>query len=542
MATIPRYCKILSNRNNNITTGYENFSIKKGTVKLFPLKDFDFIGKHVVCQKCCQTFASKMSFRAHVGTSVCVRNYNGPNLVYLNYKNRSFRRIRKKREKLVEDLPHDMKKNLLNPEMLNTLQTRNNCYSDIVHQRNKVKEKQRNGFYKTDDSSEKKPRGRPKKTINLKPKKPKKRGRPKKLNNSIQKDNNVESNETQSKESSSVSICSTDDAYNNNINETSHIKELFSRLKFMVEQSWKLVNTEWNQTKDTNGHQCPDKHNDQLLRNTEDKEAILSKREKNKLRIIELVKIDLRSMAKKIQEINELSLKKEFKDDLELLLSKLNEKQTEYMCRQSKPKNTDMNNEITADEGKENLHCINETDNETDSTDIDSETYSDHELQNVKDSIERYLKHKENILSRLECIIRKKSEDELRVNNSFISKDNSEKSDDITNLSDNHLNDVDERLLICRICNSNFASIAEWKMHNSEHIAKKSNNFLCKICGHRFKMYKNYIKHISDHGVVDQEPKINGDKKYSKKLTCASCGRQYNYLKSYFAHVKTHIK
>jgi len=359
------------------------------------------------------------------------------------------------------------------------------------------------------------------------------------LNSLIQKDNNVESDETQSKESSSVSVCSTDDAYNNNINETPHIKELLSHLKLIVEQSWKLLSTEWNQTKDTNGHQCPDKHNDQLLCNTEDKQAIISKREKNKLRLIELVKIDLRSTIKRIQEMNEISFKKDFKEDLELLLSKLNKKQVEY--RQSKSKNTNVNNELTADKGKENMHCINETDNETDSTDGDTETYSDYELQNVEDSIERYLKHKENILSRLEHIVRKKSEDELRVNNSFILKDNSEKPDDITNSSDNHLNDV-ERLLTCRICNSNFTSIAEWKMHNSEHIAKKSNNFLCKICGHRFKMYKNYIKHISGHGVVDQEPKINRYKKYYKKLTCASCGRHYNYLKSYFAHVKTHIK
>jgi len=172
--------KDLFKKNNNVKTGYEDTCIKKGAVKYLPFKDFDFIGKNVVCQKCCQKFASRMSYRAHIGTSICIRTYNGPNLVYLKYKNRNSRRLRKKnKNKLIDDLHHDIKKNLLNPEMLNTLQTRNNCYSDIVHQRIKVKGKHSNNSNKkkNDYSSVKKPRGRPRKNIDIEPKK---RGRPKK--------------------------------------------------------------------------------------------------------------------------------------------------------------------------------------------------------------------------------------------------------------------------------------------------------------------------------------------------------------------------
>jgi len=95
----PRYNADLAFKNNGIKTGYENFYIKKGNLNLFPFKDFDYINKKVVCLKCFQKFASKFSYKAHVGTVICVRTYNGPHPIYLKYKNRNIRQFRKKKKK-----------------------------------------------------------------------------------------------------------------------------------------------------------------------------------------------------------------------------------------------------------------------------------------------------------------------------------------------------------------------------------------------------------------------------------------------------------
>lgn len=537
MIILPSQCTDLSDKNNSIKTGYENFCIKKGPIKLYPFKDFDFIGKHVVCQKCCQKFASVTSYRAHLGTSVCVRTYNGPNLVYLKYKNRHCRRLWKKnKNKSIEDLHHDIKKNLLNPEMLNTLQTRNNCYSDnIIHKRNKVK--QRNDFDRSEDPSVKKPRGRPKKHIECEPKK---RGRPKKWKivssqSTCQDDNNLnndlESNDSESKNTSSVSICSADDAYNNNVNEIEKLKLLYSKMKLLMEKFWNLANSEWKRDKYADEHQSSNSCFDQISYGEEEKQNDLSLKDKQIFRNIEVLKIDLKLLSKQFQSRNEYS----YKEELDLMLSTLNEKHNEY--KESKLNKTDKKNGLTSDKGKENMHCAIEAKHETDIT--VSENISGYDMT-IENSVKLWIEQNKNsmMLSHEECLDRNNFKNDLPSDNNFNVKKTPdlETSDNVTNS-----NCVDSSLLNCKICNNNFASIAEWKMHHSEHMLK-NNNFMCKICGHRFKMYKNYIKHVKGHGVLVRERKMDVNKNSSKKLTCKSCGRQYNYLKSYFAHIKTHIK
>lgn len=82
---------------NTKTGGYENFRIIKGNLKLLPFKDFYFIDKKFVCQKCFQTFALSGSYAVRVGAYECVRTYNGKNLVYLKYKNK---RSKKREEEI----------------------------------------------------------------------------------------------------------------------------------------------------------------------------------------------------------------------------------------------------------------------------------------------------------------------------------------------------------------------------------------------------------------------------------------------------------
>ena len=93
-------CPDLTVKNNSIVTGYENFYLEKDNVKLYPTKDFDFIDKNVVCQKCFQQFASRLSYIDHVGTDICVKTCDGPNPVYLkSKKRRTCRQVRKKNKK-----------------------------------------------------------------------------------------------------------------------------------------------------------------------------------------------------------------------------------------------------------------------------------------------------------------------------------------------------------------------------------------------------------------------------------------------------------
>lgn len=540
-------------KNNNIKTGYENFCIKKGTIKLYPFKDFDFIGKQVVCQKCCQRFVSKMSYKAHVGTSICIRTYNGPNLVYLKYKNKNCRRITKKnKNKPVEKQnAHDIKKNLLNPEMLNTLQTRNNCYSDAVLQRNTVKEKQKNGSNKNDDPSVKKPRGRPRKNIEEKDTEhiPKKRGRPKKsititIDSSSQNDNssdyNPENNESELKELKIDRINNVNNTYNNA--ELGKLQYFSSKMKVLTDRFWKIIDTVW--TPDTNVYQNHIEHHDKMQFIKDEKKKVeLSVREKDIILNVEVLENDLKFLSKQCKDKSDYS----YTEELELMLTKLGEKRNEY--NQSKVKKTDMNNGSTASKGKENIQCIlgeNEDESEKNENKID---FSKSETNGIWVTNDNSTVINPTISIKLnnDCI------DVDNLNEESTNEDNLEDNlgtsltEDVTlncmNSVKNHLNNFDFNhrygsKLACTICTRHFGSIFEWKMHHYEHLDLMKKKFLCKVCGLKFKMYKNFIKHVDTHS--EKEKNCTFDTKHSRLFKCKVCNRQYNHLVTYFAHIRIH--
>ncbi|XP_016659890.1 general transcriptional corepressor trfA isoform X3 [Acyrthosiphon pisum] len=551
LLAFPRNNADLVCKNNNIKTGYENFCIKKGTLKLFPFKDFDFIGKHVVCQKCCQKFASKLSYKAHVGTGICVRTYNGPNLIYLKYKNRNYRQVRKKnKRKSEEDFHgHDIKKNLLNPEMLNTLQTRNKVYSDITHQRNKVKEKPMNNSDKNNDEpSVKKPRGRPKKNIisnnveiNLK-----KRGRPKKLNavtvdSSSQNDNSSSSNLDidESEKPKNLNNCSLDDAFNNNINEDGKLQSLSSKMKYLSTKFWKLFKKECIQKGvDINKYQNPTKHQTQY---NEEKKGDLSAEEKEIFLKIEELEYDFKFLSKQFQGKKEYP----FNDEIKLILTKISEKRGEI--KQSKLKKTDMKGSIP-DEGKENIqHTLQKNDNETE-IDINNINFDKNEK-----CIGIWINNSNTVSPTITIKMNDGCKSINRTNVDHFKKESTnqdslktftvDKTPNNTNSVKNHLNDLGlnymyNPILNCRKCRKKFTSIAEWKLHRSEHLVKLNKIFLCKVCGLKFKVYKNFTKHLNIHKKTEQ--KKSYDKKNLKNLVCKICNKQYDYLRSYYAHIKTH--
>lgn len=536
----------LLDKNNNIKTGYENFCIKKGTLKLYPFKDFDFIGKNVVCQKCCQKFASKLSYKAHVGTSICIRTYNGPNLVYLKYKNKNCKRINKKnKNKPVEKQnAHDIKKNLLNPEMLNTLQTRNNCYSDAVLQRNTVKEKQKNGSNKNYDPSVKKPRGRPRKNIEKDTEPgPKKRGRPKKSNsmtvdsssqNDNSSDNNPENNESELK-IERISIV--------NNAETGKLQYFSSKMKVLTDRFWKLIDTVWTQEKDTNVYQNHIEHHDKIQFIKEEKKKVESSvREKEIIRNIEVLENDLKFLSKQFKDESDYC----YTEELELMLSKLNEKRNEY--NQSKQKKTEINNGSTTGKGKENIQCIivNEDESEKIVNKID---FSNSETNGIWVTNDNSTIINPTISIKLnnDCVGVDNLNEELTNEDNL--EDNLETSltEDVTlncmNSVKNHLNNFDFNhrygsTLTCTICSRHFESIVEWKMHHYEHLDMMKKKFLCKLCGLKFKMYKNFVKHVNIH--VEKERNCTPDNKHSRLFMCKICNRQYNHLVSYFAHIRIH--
>lgn len=588
--------KDLLNKNKNIKTGYEHFCLKKGNIKLFPFKDFDFIGKHVVCQKCCQKFASRLSYRAHVGTDVCVRTYNGPNLVYLQYKNRNCRQTRKKnKSKPVKDsLSHDIKKNLLNPEMLNTLQTRNNCYSDIVHQRNKVKQNIVNNPIKNDDEpSVKKRRGRPRKIIEVEPKK---RGRPKKLNvviddssslNSNSLDNSLESNtsykigrivsvhsvvtdksnqnnnclgndvklgthknndsekqmgkivsvrsvtdmssqnlnhydsklqrfcnfnDAENKLTTIVNVHSVADTYNNNVDEIWKQNALFSKYKILTDRYFKLVITDHEEEEKSDGS---------------GKELFYK---------LDVLENDLKLNCERFEEINVFKYSKE----IDSMLLKIDEKRNEL---KNMLKKTDMNNGSTTNKGKENIQCTvikNEDEIEINKIDFDANDKCIGVWINDGNGTPTMIL--ENDCVSIDCLdsedIKKKS-----ASDDDFEETSADNSTQLCPHSTHRLNNVNLNYfcsppLKCKICGKNFASIAEWKMHHSEHLTMVNEKFLCKICGHKFKMYKNFVKHINDHrkteqNIIKKQPK-------DKDFSCKKCPKKYSLLKSYFDHIKTH--
>ncbi|KAL4113076.1 hypothetical protein QTP88_016767 [Uroleucon formosanum] len=556
LLVLPRHNADLVYKNNNVKTGYENFCIKKGTLKLFPFKDFDFIGKHVVCQKCCQKFASKLSYKAHVGTGICVRTYNGPNLIYLKYKNRNYRQVRKKnKRKSDEDFHgHDIKKNLLNPEMLNTLQTRNKIYSDVIHQRNKVKEKPMNNSDKNNDEpSMKKPRGRPKKNIisnnlgnNLR-----KRGRPRKfkamtVNSTGQNDNSSSSNMEidESEEPKNLNNCNLVDAFNNNINEDGKSQSLSSKMKYLSTKFWKLFKKEYNpEGVDINKYQYPTKHQTQY---NEEKKGDLSAEEKDIFLKIEELEYDFKFLSKQFQGKKEYP----YNDELKLMLRKISEKRGEV--KQSELKKTDIKGSIP-DEGKENIqHTLKRNENETE-LEINKINFDKNEkcigiwinnISTVSPCITININDGCKSINRTNLDNFKK---ETTNQNSFedsLKTLTMDKTPNTTNSVKNHLNNLGLNYMYnpklnCGKCRKKFTSIAEWKLHRSEHLVKLNKNFLCKVCGLKFKMYKNYTKHVNIHKKIEQ--KKSYDKKNLKNIVCKICNRQYDYLRSYYAHIKTHV-
>ncbi|VVC43019.1 Hypothetical protein CINCED_3A015712 [Cinara cedri] len=512
----------LFEKNNSIKTGYENFCIQKGTLKLLPFKDFDFIGKHVVCQKCCQKFASKMSYRAHVGTDICIKTFNGPNLIYLKYKNRNCKQTRKtnKKAKFMDDLNSHDKKNILNPEMLNTLQTRNNCYSDnIINQRNKIKEKQINSTDKKYDPSATKPRGRPKKIIDGEPKK---RGRPKKFNavtgsGSSQSDNSIDNNlENDLTEVKTPTIITVGDTYNVNVTET---QELQYVMDILTDRFWKLMGAVWKPDTDIIGtiYKIPNGHHNETQNIKEEFSTDLLVNEKEIIPQLESLENDIRLLSNRFEEINEFSNEEE----LESMLSKLTEIRNEYKEQKLK-KTVGINNVSTTDKGKENIECAiknNEDDTEISKNKNEKGIWLNNDNRgNISSSTITVILNSSNINDEsMECIDIKEIKSEP-TNYQLISV----------------------RELACRYCGKNFASIAEWKMHNSEHLTNfiPRKKYLCKICGHKFKVRKNFMKHLNVHAKLDR----TDTKIHYKSLKCGVCHKQYNYLCSYFAHMKTHNK
>ncbi|XP_050433417.1 uncharacterized protein LOC126841134 isoform X2 [Adelges cooleyi] len=339
----------LSDKNNSIKTGYEDFQITKGSLKLYPVRDFDFIGKHVVCQKCCQKFASKLSYRAHVNTDICTRTYNGPNLIYLNYKFKHGRQRRKKNSKsrFLEELNgHHLKKNLLNPEMLNTLQTRNNCYSDIVPTRVKGKHKittttntTPTTTMNTSEPPMKKPRGRPRKIVEEKL--VRKRGRPKKI---IQTENSNSSNVNVNTTSMKTEVSTADDAYNNNINMSK--KQLSNKFKIVANKFWSLVGKELRIDNDIGGHQWIDGYLNVSQCDKKEKVYVSPPKEKNLLASIDQLENEINQLIKQVKNVDEPGLK----GKLDLMLKKINE------SRNNKKEVAEISNGLVMNKGKENIH------------------------------------------------------------------------------------------------------------------------------------------------------------------------------------------
>jgi len=516
----------LAYKNNSIKTGYEHFCVEKGTLKLLPFKDFDFSGKHVVCQKCYKKFASLFSYKAHVGTDICVKTYNGPNLIYLEYKNRNSRQGRKKnKRKPKEDFDgHEVKINVSNPEILNTLQTRKKVYTDnTIQKQNKVKEKSTNYSYEyNDEPSMKKPRGRPKKDnisnnveVNLK-----KRGRPKKLNavtfDSYQIDN-----------SSSSKI---------------EIMEPFN-MKYLLEKFWKLFSKEFKpKLVDINKHQYPTKHKNQYNKK---KEGDLSAEENEIFLKIEELEYDFKFLFKQFKGKKEYP----FNDEIQLILTTISEKRDKI--KQSLLKKTDMKVSIP-DEGKENIkHTLkknkNETDIEINNKDCDKNEKCKGIWTNNSNTVSPTITMKINddcksINHINEDHFKKEptSQDSFEDNLKTLIDDETQNT---TNSVKNHLNDLGLTYIVnptlnCKKCRKKFTSIAEWKLHRSEHLVKISASFLCSVCGLRFKMYKNFKKHINIHKKT--ENKISVHKSF-KNLVCKICNKQYDYLRSYYTHIKIHM-
>lgn len=587
-------CTDLLAKNSSIITGYENFHLEKDNVKLYPSKDFDFVDKHVVCLKCYQDFDSRLSYIDHVGTDICVQTYDERNSVYLKFKKRrKCRQVRKKnKNKSMEDIhSHDLKKNLLNHEILNTLQTRNKCYSDYVLSSPK-KVRAKRGNDSNDEPLVKKPRGRPKKNVDAEPKK---RGRPKKVNaktadipNNISLNNSLQNDETAFNNSLPVSCVA--GSSNNKIEELK--KETLSvGMKNVTEKFWKVFNTDWKHD-NIEGNKKSFEQLDQIKLDLEVRKIDSS--------VIKDVYFNLEGLKNDLKLLQEQLLKqgknKCYKNELESMLSKLEEKHNDF--KHNELKKIDTHIDSTTDKGKENIvHCLIKHIN--DETQINLSEMNDNEEKcigkwlngdirgNISPTISIMMNDCCEPMETIEYVDNEHFKDNLTIE--YVNEEDFEEDmsieylnvDDLTSkdmFEDNletltedmnqndsssvhsHLNHEDlsyiyNPILGCKICGSCFVSIAEWKMHRSEHLALENN--MCKICGLKFKMYKNYIKHIKTHSKIklesprkkdvihfDTHSKIKlenqNNNKPLKKYKCKVCSKSYNCLKSYYTHVKTH--
>lgn len=556
-------------KNNSVKTNYENFCIRKGNLKLLPFKDFDFIGKQVVCQKCCQKFASKMSYRAHIGTDICIKTYNGPNLVYLNYKSKNCKQTRKKYKYHSDLNNHDIKKNILNPEMLNTLQTRNNCYSDnIIYQRNKIKEKQVNSnsssSIKSDDLSVKKPRGRPKKTINVEPKK---RGRPKKFNavtgsSSSQSDNSIDNNLESYVTVNKPLIVNVDtpkdktydaSAYSVGTHDVNVEKKqkLQSTMAILTEEYWNLVGAVCILDKDIIDkiHKISNEHNDKTQNMKEEKTTNLSCNEKEICLKLETLENELKSLSNQFEEIFEFT----YEDELESMLSKIIEKRNEY--KQHKLMKTCINNESTTNKGKENIQHTLERNEENTEINKSDKDFDQNEKNVWLNNDNRGNISPTTTTTTITVILNSSDIDNCEsvectdieeINSNSTNMDNFEEAletiteDKTTNSNKSAYTNMKKNSdfrLFCKFCGKRYASIAEWKMHISAHLSIIGNKYLCNICGHKFNVRKNFLKHLSMH---NKQIDLTSDKIQFNNLECNVCQSQHYYMEPYYDHLKTH--
>jgi len=481
---------------------------------LFPFKDFDFIGKQVVCQKCCKKFASRFSYKAHVDTNICVRTYNGPNPIYLKYKNRKKRRFwKKKKIKSQKDFDdYEIKKNVLNAESLNTLQTRNKVYPDnIIQEQKKIKRNAMNNSNTNNyESSVKKPRERPKKCIisnnvevNLK-----KQGRPKKLNAVTVDSSNQNSNSSSSnleidepEEPKKLNNCSLHYAFNKNTNENGNLQSFSSKIEHLSAKFWKLFTKEFNpNVVDIHKYQYPTK----CQYNAEKNGDLLTEGNEIFLKIEELEN-DFKFLFKQFKGKREYLLNNE----IELILTKIIEKCDE--TKQSLLKKTEIKGSIPNKSKENNKRTLRENKNETEI-----------EMNNIdfdkNEKCKRIWIDNSNTVSSITTI---KMNDGCKSIN-HVDKDNSKKGPtsqdslkdfktltvigfpNIFNSVRNRLDDLGSNYILnptlnCKKCKKKFTSTAEQKLHFFKHQAKINKSFLCTFCGHKFKIYKNFRKHVNIH-------------------------------------------
>lgn len=455
-------------------------------MKLYPFKDFDFVGKDVVCLKCYQIYISKCSYKAHIGTDTCVISPNPPNDVYLLFKNRPGRK--KYTNKPVIDFFGDVSKIISVSEATNGRRTRNGCYLDDFHQRIKVKEKR----VKNVEPHVKKPRGRPRKNVVAEQKK---QDQPKQLNSEIANTPNKSSfiryrtkDETVFKNSLPFLSDIVFDAYYSNIGDKT-LRIMCSKLKMLARKFWYAFNPHWAKKV--------------IASNLENGEQTLEKKEENNYAIyINNIHFDLGRFINNVKALIEMlhgPYTQPIKIHFELMLCKINEKHCELKLIE--PKNTHMNSDLTTVKGKEYILYNNINEN---MSMMDEENSTSNDILEIK----------------LETL----TEDTTQICTNSVQSH-------LINLDLNHIH---SSIFECKTCEKYFDSVAEWKMHHAGHAGVTSQTCLCKICDLEFKEYKNYENHISTHHSEDTDK--------AKMFKCKKCHKQYNFLALYYGHIKTHVQ